>query len=283
MFAVSFYSMLLILTVACVVMFYRGINKKVSLSNTPKEHQMRGRLIVIDGASSSGKTSMIEHLMNELDSSYQCIAVDTFVSPIFIEQQKVNLPEKEFFERVDLQIDAMIESVKNLVLSGKNIILDTVLCGLKGEEHVKKQLTPLQELHPTIILVHCPLLKLVERVKLRNKKALQENRPQDQRSIGTVLYQFGNIYKLQKDHMKKLIDKASFNDIERACELAKYEWDTNILLFQQFKEWLRFQLGIDDEKVVELTTRLEYDFIIDTSKNTSRECAQLFLQKYFNQ
>lgn len=63
-------------------------------------------------------------------------------------------------------------------------------------------------------------------------------------------------------------------DVINACEAAKKEWGEHVAKFNEFKDWLLNQLGLKDKERVKLTTRLAYDYIVDTSINTSQECAR---------
>jgi pimeloyl-ACP methyl ester carboxylesterase/chloramphenicol 3-O-phosphotransferase len=244
-----------------------------------KENNMRGnkshtgQVIVFDGASSAGKSSIIKNLMPMLDSTYEYIAVDDFVSAVFLEQQKLNLPEKEFLNRVNQQTDIMYDKIKLLISHGKNVILDTVLSGLEGEKSIKEQLDKLKIFSTIKILVYCPLPVLLDRIKQRNERAHIENKPEDERSIGTAINQFGHIYKKITDAKESSLCTISRKYIELACETCKREFAKNLSRFDQFKEWLFSQLGTQDENEVMLTTRLKYDCVVDTSKNTPEECA----------
>ena len=240
-----------------------------------REKVMPGRVIVIDGASSAGKSSVIKHLMPMLDASYQCVAVDDFITEVFLEQQMLKLPQNEFIARVNKQDDLMYDTIKSLVADGKNVILDTVLSGLEGEKSVRKALDKLKDLKVVMVLVHCSLPTLIERISKRNERALQENKPEETRSLGTALSQFGSIYRPKAADDEVDLGLLSRSDVEYACEAAKKEWGENIERFNQFKAWLMAQLGVHDKLEVSLTTRLAYDYIVDTSKQSSQECAQL--------
>ena len=97
---------------------------------------MQGQVIIIDGASSSGKSSVIKQLMPMLDDSYEYVPVDDFVTEVFLEQRIRNLSEQEFMQKIIQQCDIMYSKIRELVGNGKNVILDTVLSGLEGKKSV---------------------------------------------------------------------------------------------------------------------------------------------------
>lgn len=238
---------------------------------------MQGHVVIIDGASSSGKSSIIKELMPLLDDSYHAIAVDSFVDKVFLEQETLKLPEQEFFARVDAQTDIMYANIRTLVNEGKNVILDTVLSGLKGEKSIQEQIEKLKNIKIIMVLAHCPLPVLLERINKRNIKAKQEHNPKETRTLGTTLYQFGHIYqpKTPNDTQEKIkLETVMRKDVLHACELAKPEWNDNQERFEQFKNWLLSQLGVKDTQEATLTTRLTYDCIVDTGKRTAQKCAQ---------
>lgn len=267
---------LLLCTVLVALVIFR-------YNKTEKTPIAQGKIIVIDGASSSGKSSVTKQLSSMMDVSYQLVAVDDFVTNIFIEQQKIKFPEKEFFEKeffakIDKQTNIMYDKIKATVVGGANVILDTVLSGLKGEESVKEQLEKLKGLKTFMVLVHCPLSVLIERINKQNELAKKENKPGDERSIATALSQFGNIYRAKTLSDEAHLGVISRSEVETACEVAKKEWGKNVDRYDQFKNWIFMQLDLKEKKTIELTTKIKYDLIVDTSSHSQRECAQ----KIFN-
>ena len=133
---------------------------------------MHGRVIVFDGASSAGKSSVIKQLLPMLDSSYQRVGVDDFVTAVFLEQQTLQLPEKEFIARVNHACNAMYDKIRALVAEGKNVLFDTVLSGLEGEASIQDTFENLKNISVLLVLVHCPLPVLVERIKKEMSRQL---------------------------------------------------------------------------------------------------------------
>jgi len=224
---------------------------------------MQGSVIVVDGTSGAGKSSVIKQLMPMLDSSYQYVAVDDFVTEVYLEYQKLNLSEQELLERITQRCDVMHEKIGALVARGIIVVLETVLSGLEGEKSVKRTLEKLKNPPVFMVLVYCPLPILIERIKQSSK-----------RSIATAISQFGHIY-----HEKIMAHEIpcgilSRYDVEQACEASKKEFGQNTKQFEQFQEWVLSQLGVKDREEAQFTTQLTYDCIIDTSKQSPFECAQ---------
>ncbi len=235
---------------------------------------MQGLVIVVDGASSVGKTSVIKQLMPMLDSSYQYVAVDDFVTEVFLEQGKLKLPEEEFFERIMQQGDVMHEKVQELISGGKNVVLETVLNGLESEKSVRFILEKLKNMHVFMVLVHCPLPVLVERIKQRNENALLEKMPGEERAMVNAISQFEHHYRPRVTDGEVFLGTLLRTEVLDACESSKGEFGNNIKRFNQFKRWLLSQLGVKEKPEIVLTTRLKYDSIVNTAENTPQECAQ---------
>jgi len=262
--------------ILCVIGLALGI---VIYKKFQRKTVMQGQLIIIDGASSSGKTSVIKELMPLLCSSYQYVAVDDFVSEIFVEHQKKPLSEKEFLARVIERCDLMYAKIRELIAQGKNVILDTVLTGLEGEKSVRDTLAKLEGLSRNIVLVYCPLPVLVERIKKRNEQASRENKPHEIRSMFLPISQFGHIYRPIKDNGEPVLGKLTRADVERACAATEKEFTGDTEKFEQFKQHLFSQLGVAEREEVTLTTRLSYDLIVDTSVLSPSEAAHSIKQK----
>lgn len=241
---------------------------------TMNKPTQQGRVIVFDGSSSAGKSSVIKQLIPLLDSSYQPIAVDDFVTEVFVAQKTVRLPEEDFIKRVNERVDVMYDTIKSLVGQKKNILLDTVLSGLEGEQSIRYQLEKLKNLPVVMILVYCPLHVLTERIRLRNERAKQHNRPEDERSFGLSLKQFATIYRKKTKDAEISLGALSRHDADSACELCKEEFAGNGEQFNRFKTWFLSQLGLQDAQEVIVTPRLHYDCVVNTAEHTPQECAR---------
>jgi len=241
---------------------------------TSNKTTQRGRVVIFDGTSSAGKSSVIKELIPSFDSSYKVIAVDDFVTDVFLEQKTLNLPEKDFIERVNQSVDGMYDTIRSLVGQGKTIFLDTVLAGLEGEKSVTYQLEKLKGLTLVMILIYCPLRTLIERIALRNAKALQEKRPGDERSFGLPLKQFGSMYRRKVHNYEISLGTLSRQDADYALEASKKEFAGNTEQFNSFKEWFLSQLDLHDKQEVVLTARLKYDCIVNTGIYSPQEGAQ---------
>ena len=75
-------------------------------------------IIVLNGTSSAGKSSLAIELQKTLPGNYLNVSIDSFISMI---------PDKSFDEKIEGVVTAMGKTVGALANENNNIILDTVL------------------------------------------------------------------------------------------------------------------------------------------------------------
>ena len=233
----------------------------------------QGHVIVLDGTSTAGKSSIIKYLLPMLGNSYEKVAIDDFVTPVFLEQEKQQRSEKEFLQRIHEVSDGMYNKIRKLVNSGKNILVDTVISGLEGEKDRKNFFEKLNGLNVFLILVYCPLNVLAERINKRNEKALKENKPEDTRSRSVALV-FDDIYKAQESNDEVTLGKLSRKDIDVAYSNPQKKLGETAEAFKQIKQNLISHFKLKDKGTVNITSQLVYDCIVNTSKNNPKECAE---------
>jgi pimeloyl-ACP methyl ester carboxylesterase/chloramphenicol 3-O-phosphotransferase len=231
-----------------------------------------GRLIVLDGVSSSGKSSTIKELLH-LTKTYTPIAIDDFVSPIFLEQQNNPVSEAEFLKKIDRAEQAMFKKISKELAKGNNVILDTVLAGLQGIESIDQNLEQMKHMNKVLILVHVPLRVLMQRLHARNQRAQKQNKPEEERSFSIALRQFGATYKQQTQDNELDLGQLSKKEILDACNEARHEFEGNENAFTNFKNNILKNLNLIDNEVIHLTPRIAYDFTITTALCPSHECA----------
>jgi len=234
----------------------------------------KGTVVILDGTSTAGKTSIAKHLVKLLGKTYEKIAMDDFVTKVFIEQIDLQLPKDQFFQRVRQRISDMYDKINECIDSGKNVLLDTVLSSIDGQKAVSYGLERLQKCNVFMVLVYCPFAVVVERVICRNEQAILENNLENFRSILAVL-RFADIYRPVKYVDEFFIDTLCRTDIEQAYGCSKknyYEKDLEKLGFVKADIIKKF--GLNDKEYVKITPRLAYDFIVDASEGTPKGCAK---------
>jgi len=240
----------------------------------------KGCVIILDGVSSSGKTSIADCLMKHLDSSYEKVALDDYVADVFLKKSELHLAHKDFVALIRKCREHMYKDIKQLTACGKNILLDTVLSGLEGEKDIKIASEQLKNLVTIKILIYCPLPLIAERIEQRNGKSFFDDKPKEMRSIA-VMMQFCNVYKIFASESDVLIGALQKKDVEAACMPPDFFPQQDIKIFNMVKDRLLFRFGLQNKGVVKIAPRLRYDLIVNTSECFSKKCARKIYKKIY--
>jgi len=127
----------------------------------------KGKIIFLNGTSSSGKSTLAKMLQRKLPEPYFCIAMDTFtdiISPWFTGDY--NGETSKNLERQSLS--AMHHTIKLYSDLGYNVIVDDVICkwvSSQGEEYrLLEECIELMYDYPVLFVkVYCPLEELKRR------------------------------------------------------------------------------------------------------------------------
>jgi len=274
-----------------------------------------GTVIILDGTSSSGKSTIAKILQEELKCEY--LFIDNFIAnqkaawlekQIFLKENKsVSLPRdnpdvfsryydsmlnKELYiiSREDSRafvtgaLDVMAQKINEFVSLGKTVICDLVLVPGYVEEH--DILKNAQDAKKFNVLVYCPCKELAQRVENRNKKAFG-GRSGEKRTLITALQHLAMKYKPKAHNREEVIDTLSRDDLNYVTNICREYFKTgrskqfNKNKFTMFVKILESQLGLSNKDIgsVELTPRITCDFVLNSEKYTAQECAQIIKAK----
>ena len=185
----------------------------------------QGTVILLNGTSSAGKSSIMKELPEILDGFWQPVEADAFaviarknfidylkekfgvettleeLNDTYIALNKEGrITEREvdaFFDKQDV-LGQMFEKIRTDIQEEKNVIIDTVIGeGIDDEDPdnadyaFKTYFDALHTFNVAFILVYCPFAALIERVEMRNQAGVYEER----REFGVPLWMFGKTYK----------------------------------------------------------------------------------------
>lgn len=97
----------------------------------------KGFIILLNGITSSGKTSIAKEILNISDENYYYLAIDTFAT--MANPKYLNTFESYFSELNDC-MPAMYSATNTFAHLGKNVILDTILLDTSEYPMVFKRL-----------------------------------------------------------------------------------------------------------------------------------------------
>lgn len=162
---------------------------------------MNGKIIVLNGTSSSGKTTIARALQKQCSDVYLLCSLDAFwdMTPYGIPAGSKNFPDMKL---------ALAKSVKALAETGHNVIVDIVFCGRKTYLELSKVL---ESFTVKIVKVECPLDELEKREINRGDRAIGLAKLQYEPVHEGVLYDLtlNTLNDSPKQCVEKIIDTFS--------------------------------------------------------------------------
>jgi chloramphenicol 3-O phosphotransferase len=249
-----------------------------------------GTVVILNGTSSAGKTSIINELKKVYGSTYEVVDIDTFTSsyisshPISEQLESEKLDEKvkkqlaEAYQRTF--IDSFYSSIKDKALKGHNILVDTVpvLDSTIEYEQISNILKGIKTIK---ILLYCPLDITIARVKQRNLTGL----PEEHREVTQPIGQYQLLYKPQETKSEQIIDKISSKETKQLLrsainsfmkalpdELKNKVDEVTKGLDRSYQEFVQ-QFKLDELEEVAVVSKKPYDLILNC-KNTPTQLAK---------
>jgi chloramphenicol 3-O-phosphotransferase len=203
-------------------------------------------VIVINGSSCSGKTSIAQacvELLNSVDVSL--ISVD-----------KIKLKRSEDFDCRDRLHVATIKKIKSELKQGKFVVCDTVLDEQRWVNLFKQKLAGIKLY---FVFVHCPLNILSQRLHERNRQARDTGDLINCRNFSQVLVSFGRMYdRVSSDTGIGTFTAQDFDFVRnKGCgpQVSKYDWEALIRRFDVFD----YRAG-DSSHFLKI--KLDQDFVV---------------------
>jgi|GEM_PF-6463997 chloramphenicol 3-O-phosphotransferase len=254
--------------------FFKNLSELFVLYNKCVRLSSQGTLLLLDGPSSAGKTSICQKLYIQFQDLYKTVGIDEFIIDVFDARRKLKISEEELVIQCNSRVSLMYEKIRDYLFNGTNIICDTTLTCLGDENSVGPWFEKLKNLNGFLIFVYCPLHILAERVTLRNVNAFSTKNPDNARSVVITLYQFNVMLKKRTSESELLVDILTRDQVEYACHLVKNSFghDEAMMKRVRFDILSRFKLLYCDS--VYITPALNYDFIVNTSHYSPNECVE---------
>jgi chloramphenicol 3-O-phosphotransferase len=233
-----------------------------------------GSMVLFDGTSCAGKTSICKLIRGSVNVPYQYIALDDFITEIFEEQKQHPRPAHEFVAKCNKRTELMYLHIDAMVHQGNNVLCDTTLTCLEDVASTHRWFRIINNINNFLILVYCPFDAVVRRLQQRNSNARQQNQPRNLRIASVVLRQFVAMFKAHSYRHGLVIDELSRHHIETAFDLVRDDFSDS-RQFQELRQEIMNKLGLCDHSKVFITPRLFYDHIINTNLYPVEQCAKL--------
>jgi chloramphenicol 3-O-phosphotransferase len=260
-----------------------------------------GTVILLNGTSSAGKSTMLRELPKVLEGSWKTVEGDDFVLLIIqklidhlndkfgiettydelndtcgklMEEGKITQQWIDDFARQYDVNDLMFKKIHEHIRCGHNVVLDTVICEPIEEDSDEYDFNgyfnELGLYNVAFILVYCPFTTLVERVRMRNESGVAKER----REYGVPIQFFRAMYKAAQPGDTPILDTLTRVEVRRLLETyvrseCETEKESNEFLSTVLKN-----LSLDRNESIRVTPRLKYDFIVNTGTHSSEECAR---------
>lgn len=169
----------------------------------------KGRIIFLNGVTSSGKTSIVEALQNQEDIFFYVVAND-----LFQEMVGENYLRKNYWKYLSEVIIMMYHTAKLYSDMGKNVIIDGILVERKEiKPHYHQLLEILVDNPLDIVEIYCPLDICRQRNIIRGDR--YETQSQEQHALMAEDIQYStrvdtSIYS-PEECAKKIIQKLFYN------------------------------------------------------------------------
>lgn len=181
-----------------------------------------GRIIFLNGTSSSGKSTIARALQETLEEPYLHVSVDSFLS--MLPQKYADLSKSENYRAIYKAVSGMHHCVATLAAAGNNVIVDTVL---ENKDNLAECVFILAHYRVTFVGVFCPLEELEHRERSR-----------DDRFAGMAKSQFDQV------HIHRIYDLEVDTSVESPQQIA----DT-IKQYHQNTPWPQAFRQIRNDKV----------------------------------
>lgn len=216
-----------------------------------------GLIILLNGTSSAGKTTLMKAL-HDIYDTFHVASIDTYSR-----NHTHGLWGKVYYD--------FYKDIKKQAKLGTNILVDTVLYHEKYSAY-DTILTGSVKLIK--ILVYCPLDRLIDNVQQRNQNLDQF----EHRTLHTAFTAFLSLYTIQQNQDSILIDTLTSSDVkahlERALALIAHWPNKQIKRQHKINNKITRKFHLKRMHTIPLTTQHDWDLIVNTSLATPESLAR---------
>jgi chloramphenicol 3-O phosphotransferase len=129
-----------------------------------------GKIIMLNGASSSGKSTLCEILQNELNEPFLRFSLDFFMfnSPVLPKRRELDGPFSWSAMRPKL-FDGYFNCLSALAYAGNNLLVDYII---ESRYQLQELINKLGRFDVFLVGVHCPIEELERRERARGDRSL---------------------------------------------------------------------------------------------------------------
>ena len=149
--------------------------------------QTPGKIILLNGASSSGKSTLARALQDSLDDAFWHYSIDHLLGAGILPRRRIDSGEFPWAKLRPAFFEGFHRSIPNLAASGNNIIVEHIVETQEWKETLANLLAPLDVF---FVGVQCPLAELERREKQRGDRRIGEARQDYETTHAFCQYDF---------------------------------------------------------------------------------------------
>jgi chloramphenicol 3-O-phosphotransferase len=132
----------------------------------------KGKIIILNGVSSAGKTTLTKVLQTKLTKAYYHISCDDFMN-----MTPKHILYKDFDTHINITQTIMHETIALFSNKGHNVIVDDVILDLPGKNNWMYEYTTMFEKYPVLFVrVDCSIEELERREIKRGDRSIGQSR-----------------------------------------------------------------------------------------------------------
>jgi chloramphenicol 3-O-phosphotransferase len=216
-----------------------------------------GLVVLFNGNSSAGKSSLTEAMVQQSKTKYQVVSFDDFYHSGRAQVQN----STSGGPRGDTMA-AFYQYARQEAEAGKNIIIDTV----QFDQKYDKYCAILNCETATKVVVYCPIQHILKRVERRN----QSDDPLNRRPLLLCFRQFIQMYKPQTSPDELFVDRTTTTIMRAALAEVGSKLKDSSQYDALYKQYTKV-FGIEEDKEIVIVTKGKYDLVINTKMNSKKE------------
>lgn len=221
-----------------------------------------GNIVLFNGTSSAGKSSLAEVMVEQSETKYEVVSFDEFYRAY---REKNQITSWKPGQYQDFRL-SLYRHAKELSEAGKNIIIDTV----EFDRAYDRYCEILNCRTVTKAIIYCPPEHLLKRIENRNNSGV----PSNQRPVLLSFQQFLEMYKPQTSSEELVADRTSTSVIRAALVEAGAKANNPSQYQALYKQYVK-AFGIDQDREVVIVPRGTYDLVINTKAKTKKQNVRL--------
>ena len=221
-----------------------------------------GEIILLNGTSSAGKSSLAEVLVATSRLKYEVVSFDDFYHDFQAKHHVSRLSGEQFQDF----LTSLYRHARRRSDSGRNVIIDTVEFDRGRDLYCDILVCS----NVTMAVVYCPLQDMLKRVERRNNSG----DPLNHRAVLLCFQQFVEMYKLQSSPGESVMEKTRTSILRAALEEAGKKAGSPRNFASLYDQYVQ-AFGIDQDREITIVPKGQYDLVLNTRSKTKKANVRL--------